>query len=147
MKAKYIYISSIIILIITAFFSTGYNHFDEHFQVIEFAGLKLGLTEKANLPWEYKCMMRPAVQPLIVYSVYKAASVAGITNPFMVGFLMRLLSAMFTFVSIHMLIRMYAPGSQTGSCCIPSCCSRFSFGLSPTTAPGFHLRLLRAGYS
>ena len=107
--AKKIYLVAALVFILTAWFSTGYNHFDEHFQVIEFAGLKLGLTEKANLPWEYKCMMRPAVQPLIVYSVYKAASVAGITNPFMVGFLMRLLSAMFTFVSIHMLIRMYAP--------------------------------------
>jgi len=107
---KRIYIFAALVFILTAWFSVGYNHFDEHFQIIEFAGLKLGLTEKQNLPWEYKCMMRPALQPLIVYSVYQAISVTGTTNPFVIAFFIRLLSAILTFVSIHMIIRLYSPG-------------------------------------
>ena len=105
-----IYILGALVFILTAWFSVGYNHFDEHFQIIEFAGLKLGLTEKINLPWEYKCMMRPALQPLVVFSVYKTMSAAGVTNPFFIAFFIRLLSAILTFVSIHMIIRLYAPG-------------------------------------
>ncbi|MCX6305722.1 MAG: hypothetical protein NT040_12235 [Bacteroidetes bacterium] len=109
-KKKWIYILGALVFILTAWFSVGYNHFDEHFQVIEFAGQKLGLTEKANLPWEYKCMMRPAVQPLVVYSVYQTVSCAGITNPFIIAFFIRLLSAGLTFLCIHLIIRLYAPG-------------------------------------
>jgi GPI mannosyltransferase 3 len=105
-----IYIIAALIFLLTAWFSVGYNHFDEHFQVLEFAGLKLGLTEKANLPWEYNCMMRPALQPLVVYSVYKTVSLAGVTDPFIFTFIIRLLSAMLTFASIHMVIKLYAPG-------------------------------------
>ena len=93
---KRIYIIGALVFILTAWFSVGYNQFDEHFQILEFAGLKLGLTEKENLPWEYKCMMRPALQPLIVYSGYKAISSVGITNPFVIAFFGRLLSAILT---------------------------------------------------
>ncbi|MFZ4520660.1 MAG: glycosyltransferase family 39 protein [Bacteroidales bacterium] len=106
---KWIYITGAIVFLLTAWFSVGYNHFDEHFQVIEFAGLKLGLTAKINLPWEYACKMRPALQPLFVCSLYKIASFAGITNPFIVAFFVRLFSALLTFFSIHMVIRLYAP--------------------------------------
>ena len=105
-----IYIIGALVFILTAWFSVGYNQFDEHFQILEFAGLKLGLAEKSHLPWEYKCMMRPALQPLIVYSVYKTISSVGVTNPFVIAFILRLLSAILSFVSIHMIIRLYAPG-------------------------------------
>ena len=106
---KRIYFLGILVFIITAWFSVGYNHFDEHFQILEFAGLKLGLTEKANLPWEYGCKMRPALQPLIVYCIYKTISVAWVTDPFVIAFFVRLFSAILTLVSIHMVIRMVAP--------------------------------------
>ncbi len=107
---KRIYLLGMLVFLLTAWFSVGYNHFDEHFQVIEFAGLKLGLTEKANLPWEYKCMMRPALQPLLVAMIYKSVSWTGITNPFIMALFIRLFSMMVTLVSIHMIIRVYAPG-------------------------------------
>ena len=104
-----LYVIAGLIFALTAWFSAGYNHFDEHFQVLEFAGLKLGLTVKANLPWEHACMMRPALQPLTVFSVYKTMAAAGITNPFTIAFIIRLLSALLTFASIHLVIRLYAP--------------------------------------
>lgn len=106
---KNIYMIGALIFVLTAWFSVGFNHFDEHFQVLEFAGLKLGLTEKVNLPWEYDVKMRPAFQPLIVYSIYKTLSLTGLTNPFMIAFIIRLLSASLTFLSIHMIIKLYAP--------------------------------------
>ncbi len=104
-----IYLTAGLVFLLTAWFSVGFNHFDEHFQIIEFAGLKLGLTEKTNLPWEFDCEMRPALQPFVVFSIYKAAALTGITNPFHISFVVRLLSAMLTFLSIHMVIRLFAP--------------------------------------
>jgi len=35
---------------IAALFSVGYHHFDEHFQIMEFAGLKLGLNQESAMP-------------------------------------------------------------------------------------------------
>lgn len=107
---KWIYCIGAILFVVTAWFSVGYNQFDEHFQILEFAGLKLGITEEANLPWEYKSMMRPAIQPLVVYCIYKTISVTGITDPFIMAFFIRLFSAIVTLVSIHLIIKLYAPG-------------------------------------
>ncbi|HPS63071.1 MAG TPA: glycosyltransferase family 39 protein [Bacteroidales bacterium] len=108
-KTTRIYLLAGIVFLLTAWFSTGYNHFDEHFQVIEFAALKLGLIKAADLPWEYGCRMRPALQPLVVCALYKIASPSAIANPFFVAFLVRLFSALLTFYSIHLVIRLYSP--------------------------------------
>ncbi len=69
-KEKTIYILCIITLVLTSIFSLGYHHFDEHFQILEFAGSKLDLTTPNNLPWEYDYQMRPAIQPAIAVCLY-----------------------------------------------------------------------------
>lgn len=47
---KWVFIASALALVLTSIFSLGYHQFDEHFQILEFAGLKLNLTTSANLP-------------------------------------------------------------------------------------------------
>ena len=108
MSTRKQFILGAIILLLTAWFSTGYNHFDEHFQVVEFAGLKLGLTEKANLPWEYNCQMRPAVQPLFVFLIYKTVALTGFRDPFFIAFLLRLFSGGISFLSIFLVYQFYS---------------------------------------
>jgi phosphatidylinositol glycan class B len=54
-----------VIYLITAIFSSGYHHPDEHFQLIEFAGLEGGWNTSADLPWEYDAQIRPALQPML----------------------------------------------------------------------------------
>jgi phosphatidylinositol glycan class B len=103
MKAKYIYFLSLIILIITAFFSTGYYHFDEHFQILEFAGLKLKMTVAANLPWEYQYQMRPAIQPAIVVLMSHLLNISGVNNPFTIALFSRLLSAAMAFLGMYLI--------------------------------------------
>ncbi|NVO02261.1 MAG: hypothetical protein HXX09_06115 [Bacteroidetes bacterium] len=107
MKKKNIYILSIIILLITAFFSTGYHHFDEHFQILEFAGLKLNMTVASNLPWEYHHQLRPALQPLIAVFLMKFLSIFGINNPFTIAFILRLLSAALAFIAMLLIYKNY----------------------------------------
>ena len=104
-----IYWFGALIFIVTAWFSTGYNHFDEHFQVIEFAGLKLGLNAVSDLPWEYGYRMRPALQPFLVFLLYRSVAFFGLTDPFIIAFLVRLFSVSIAFISIHLSLRLFAP--------------------------------------
>lgn len=51
--------------------------------------------------------MRPAIQPLIVYLIYKALSFVGTTDPFIITFITRLLAAIVSYVSILMILKAY----------------------------------------
>lgn len=81
------------VLLITAFFSVGFYHADEHFQVLEFAGYKLGLTPLKDLPWEFHFRMRPALQPAMAVLLHHFFSLFGIENPFAITLILRILSA------------------------------------------------------
>lgn len=107
MQKKHIYIIAALLFVLAAYFSQGVHHYDEHHQVMEFAGLKLGLTEKANLPWEYAAQMRPAIQPMMVYVTHKIFGLINIDSPFTISFLLRLFTAALSFLSIHLLIKAF----------------------------------------
>lgn len=77
---------------VTAWFSEGYHHPDEHFQILEFANYKLGCSAAIDLPWEYEAKIRPGLQPALAYGMISTAEGMGISNPFIQAFLMRLFS-------------------------------------------------------
>lgn len=107
MNVRSICILSMVLLAVTAFFSTGYYHFDEHFQILEFAGFKLNMCQESDLPWEYFCKMRPAVQPMIVVVLFNLLNLLGINNPFTVTLLLRLLSAGLSFLGMYLIYRAF----------------------------------------
>ncbi len=84
--------SALLLYGITAWFSEGYHHPDEHFQVLEPAQYKLGRSPAGDLPWEFKAQIRPGLQPALAYVMIRAAEMTGIDNPFTQAFLMRLCS-------------------------------------------------------
>ncbi len=94
-----------IILAITAFFSAGVHHADEHYQVLEFAGWKLGITPAHELPWEFGERMRPALQPTIVVAVHRSLALLGEPDPFTVALILRLLTAALTFTAAVLLLK------------------------------------------
>ncbi len=106
-EQKHIYLLGIIFLLIASIFSTGYHHFDEHFQILEFAGIKLDLTYASNLPWEYHNQMRPSLQPTIVVIIFRLFRMLGVDNPFFIAFFLRLLSGSLTFISLMLMYRVY----------------------------------------
>jgi GPI mannosyltransferase 3 len=106
-KKNHIYILSIFALFITACFSSGYYHFDEHFQILEFAGLKLKMTIAENLPWEYTYQMRPAIQPAMVVMVYKFFGSLGVNNPFTIAFVLRILSAAVSYTGMFLIYKAF----------------------------------------
>lgn len=85
---------------ITAYQSIGYYHADEHFQVIEFAGVLTGNTTGDLLPWEFREQIRPTLQPVLCASIFKACSLIGINEPHTQAFLLRLLTAILSIVMI-----------------------------------------------
>jgi phosphatidylinositol glycan class B len=87
---------AILLYLITAWNSVGYHHADEHYQILEFANLKLGNASVADMPWEYKAEMRPGLQPMLTVGIISTLNQIGISDPFTQAFLLRLLSGMLT---------------------------------------------------
>lgn len=92
-------------LLIAAVFSKGFHHFDEHFQILEFAALKLGLTTEDKLPWEFHEQMRSALQPSLVVVFHKILSPTGMENPFLITLLLRILTACLSWLAILGMMR------------------------------------------
>ena len=107
MTDRSIFTLGAVVLLITAFFSVGYHQFDEHFQILEFAGEKLGLTQAEHLPWEYHYQTRPTIQPTVAVVVQVVLNTAHITDPFVIATCLRILSALLSFLSIWLLYQVY----------------------------------------
>ena len=96
---KYIYLS-LGFFIVASFFSVGYFHPDEHFQILEFAAYKAGKIPASSLPWEFAAGMRSGLQPFIAFYIIKFLALIKIVNPFYQVFFLRLFSGMINFFTI-----------------------------------------------
>ena len=68
---------------VATWFSFGYNHPDEHFQILEFAAYFTGINQDpAILPWEYAARIRPWFQPMIHALPMKVLSLLGCYQAF-----------------------------------------------------------------
>ncbi|MEO6759288.1 MAG: hypothetical protein ABIO24_07520, partial [Saprospiraceae bacterium] len=71
MSNFYLGIAGFLVYGVTAWFSAGYHHPDEHFQLLELANYKLGGTTAAELSWEFRDRIRPGLQPWIACEVIR----------------------------------------------------------------------------
>ena len=94
-----------LIFFITAFNSHGFYHADEHYQIIEFAGLKLGTNSTTELAWEYESQIRPALQPTVCFGILKALNFIKITDPYTQAFLLRMLTAILALIVIGYFVK------------------------------------------
>jgi phosphatidylinositol glycan class B len=94
---------------LTVFYSTGYHHPDEHFQLIEFAGLKGGWNTGTDLPWEYDSQIRPALQPVLALLIFKFQGIFGIENPLSLAMGLRLFTALLSLFCIRRWVRSVTP--------------------------------------
>jgi len=85
---------ALLVYLFTAFNSHGYYHADEHYQIVEFSGIKLGTHTASDLAWEYEAKLRPAIQPTICFLVFKTLKSVGVENPYTLVLWLRLLTAM-----------------------------------------------------
>ncbi len=112
--SRWLIIAAALLLALTAWNSTGHHQGDEYFQILEFAAYKLGITPVHELPWEYGERMRPALQPAVAYGMYRLLGGVGTADPFVVAFLLRLLSAGLSLWVAVLLYRRYVGVVPTG---------------------------------
>lgn len=93
-----------VVYLVTAIYSKGYFHYDEHYQIIEFADLKLGINNPSDLAWEYKAQIRPAIQPAICVVVFKMLHMAGITDAYTLALSLRLLTLLLALTAISLFV-------------------------------------------
>jgi GPI mannosyltransferase 3 len=99
-----------ILFALTAYFSVGYFHADEHYQVIEFAGLKAGWNTPQELTWEYHTQIRSALLPTLAYWIFSFNSFFQITDIYTSLFILRLISG---FLCLTALIFFYRKSSSS----------------------------------
>jgi phosphatidylinositol glycan class B len=100
-------LTGIIIFAITAWFSAGYFHPDEQFQLLELTNWKLGATPAGDLSWEFGAHIRPALQPTVAFCIIQGMNGLGLSDPFIQAFVLRLLSgllALFVFYKLSNLL-------------------------------------------
>src|SRR5512140_3177096 len=83
----------LLVTLVTAYFSETFFFPDEHYQVLEYMSMKLGITGAADLPWEFRAQARPWLQPFLYYLVAKPLMAIGIRDLFDVVFVLRLATA------------------------------------------------------
>jgi phosphatidylinositol glycan class B len=92
---------AIVIYSITAFFSVGYIHADEHYQIIEFAGTLDGSNDVKDLAWEYGAKIRPALQPCTAHFFMRTCELLSITSPYSKALILRLITAIFSLLVLN----------------------------------------------
>jgi len=97
------------VTIVTAWFSNTFYFPDEHYQVLEFTGLKLGITPASELPWEFAARIRPWFQPLVYFLIASPLRALGMTDMFTVVFVLRLLTGLFSLAALAAFARAILP--------------------------------------
>ena len=93
MKSSRLLLVFILITLVTSWFSVGFYNVDEHFQILEFGAYKAGWIPQQNLSWEYVSAIRSSVEPFVVFLLIKTLGVFNSQNPFIIAFLLRLVTA------------------------------------------------------
>ncbi len=92
--------ASLLLHLVTAYFSVGYHSADEYFQITEFVSAKMGWAPPQHLAVEFHEKMRPWLQPLIYWVMTKAWLLMGVKSPFTWAFSFRLISGLAGWVSL-----------------------------------------------
>lgn len=91
--------------VVTAWFSVTFYFPDEHFQILEFMGHKLGVTPASDLPWEYEARIRPWFQPLLYFLIASPLRALGLHDMFTLVFVLRLLTGLFSVAALAVFAR------------------------------------------
>jgi phosphatidylinositol glycan class B len=100
------------VTVVTAWFSNTFYFPDEHYQVLEFMGFKLGITPAAELPWEFAARIRPWFQPLVYFLIAALLRALGMTDMFTIVFVLRLLTGLFSLAALAAFVRAVLPTMQ-----------------------------------
>ncbi|MDL5045934.1 hypothetical protein QQ054_07795 [Oscillatoria amoena NRMC-F 0135] len=89
---------SLLTHILAAITSTGFHHADEHFQLLEPLGWKLGFYGPNDLAWEFTDKIRPGLQIILGWIVGKTMIAADAYSPFMLTAILRQLTGLLWWI-------------------------------------------------
>jgi phosphatidylinositol glycan class B len=104
LKHRHFLYLAILVFCITAINSHGFHHYDEHFQILEFSGLKLGFNSEKDLAWEYHEKIRSSVQPYTAEVLIRICNFFDIDSPFLQAQVIRVCTALFMLFCIYMFV-------------------------------------------
>lgn len=105
----YSYLGAIFIYLVTAVFSVGYEHPNEHFRIIEFAMLKMGAPESPGLYDIYATQVQTGFQPFLAFIFLKLFLAVGIHNPFTQMILIRAFMGTLCLVASALGLKVFLP--------------------------------------
>jgi phosphatidylinositol glycan class B len=97
------------VTLVTAWFSETFYFPDEHYQILEFMGFKLGITPASELPWEFFARIRPWFQPLVYFAIAKPLMLLGLKDMFVIAFVLRLVTGAFSLLALAVFARAVLP--------------------------------------
>lgn len=97
------------VVIVTAWFSNLFYFPDEHYQVLEFMAYKLGITPASALPWEFAAQIRSFAQPALYYAIAAPLRALGMTDMFVIAFILRLFTGLFGIAALAVFARALLP--------------------------------------
>ncbi len=106
-------IFGLVVQVIAAWFSIGYHHPDEYYQILEFCNYKLGYSTPSDLEWEFLAQCRSAVLPFLAFVISKSLIYLHLFDPITVSFILRLCMGLFTWTVSCQLIRLLLPEFST----------------------------------
>jgi GPI mannosyltransferase 3 len=92
-----------VIVLVTAWFSIGRFHADEHAQTVEFAAGKL--FDETPGAWEWRGRVRPFFQPALYFVVLRLLSLVGVKDHFTFLFALRLVTGVFATYALFEVIK------------------------------------------
>lgn len=94
-----------LVTLLYALLSRGVYHSDEHYQILEYAHMKLfGTPAEEHLAWEYPLQMRSGVQPFMAWCVGRVLVAMGCWSPWLAVSILQLLSGL---LSVAVLLLFY----------------------------------------
>jgi phosphatidylinositol glycan class B len=102
---SFFFLLATILYFVAAYFSVGFYHADEHYQIIEYANMRLGKSTASDLPWEYVDKIRPTIQIFIAMGAINVLKAIEITNPYTQLFSLRLITCFFALGAITFFVR------------------------------------------
>ena len=102
---KRIFLVALVVYLITAYYSVGYFQADEHYQIIEFAGLLDGTNGPEDLTWEYSTKIRSSLQPVLAYAILQGCESLSVPDPYTKALILRVLTALVSLSIIYYFTR------------------------------------------
>ncbi|MBK7384972.1 MAG: hypothetical protein IPI81_16790 [Flavobacteriales bacterium] len=106
---RWCFLIAAVVYVTAAWFGVGYSAEDEFQQVILYAEHLRGHVDVSALPLDYHQQWRSMVLPLICTGVFKVCALVGITDPFILTLMLRLLTAALALWITNRFIRSVLP--------------------------------------